>query len=390
MGLIPYSKQSIGEEDLLAVERMMKDDFLTQGPQVSEFEKELAGWFGVKHAVACSSGTAALHLAYASLGIDENSIGIVPAVTFSATANALKYQGAKPIFCDVDPVSGLIDLESVEGIINNLNPNQKRGKNLIAPVSLTGSVAPLKGCRILADKHELCVVEEASHSPGAWREESDGNKTKSASGEWSDASTLSFHPVKHVCCGEGGAILTNSVEIRKHAVKLRSHGIQRPFGPEHETPWAYEQDELGWNYRLSDIHAALGRSQLKGLENSLLKRRGIAARYRELLGKKPFSSHFGLPNEEKGHAWHLFVLRFRKPGRRDQAHKFLKERGIMTQVHYVPLYRHPYFEREMGKIRLPGAEKFFEGCLSIPLFPNLTKGEQDTVVDEIARFIEKG
>ena len=149
MGLIPYSKQSIGEEDLLAVERMMKDDFLTQGPQVSEFEKELAEWFGVKHAVACSSGTAALHLAYASLGIDENSIGIVPAVTFSATANALKYQGAKPIFCDVDPESGLIDLESVEGILNNLNPGQKRSKNLIAPVSLTGSVAPLRDAGFL-------------------------------------------------------------------------------------------------------------------------------------------------------------------------------------------------------------------------------------------------
>ena len=186
-----------------------------------------------------------------------------------------------------------------------------------------------------------------------------------------------------------GAILTNSVEIRKHAVKLRSHGIQRPFGPEHETPWAYEQDELGWNYRLSDIHAALGRSQLKGLENSLLKRRGLAARYRELLGKKPFSSHFGLPNEEKGHAWHLFVLRFRKPGRRDQAHKFLKERGIMTQVHYAPLPT-PLFRERNGENTASRGGKVFRGMSQHSSFSEFDEGEQDTVVDEIARFIEKG
>jgi len=389
MGLIPYSKQSISEEDVSAVKQVMRSDFLTQGPKTGEFESELETFFGVEHAVVCSSGTAALHLAYAALGIGPKSMGIVPAVTFSATANALRYQDAEIIFCDVEPDTGLIDVHSLEKCLNEVSDEQKKLANLIVPVSFAGSVAPLEECRVLADKHEFSMIEDAAHSPGAWKVGSSGKTIRSACGEWADASILSFHPVKHICCGEGGAILTNCERLADSAKKLRSHGIHRPNDDNHPIPWLYEQDELGWNYRLTDLQSALGISQLNRLEESLAGRRKRAARYHQILKEKPFSEHFDLPAPDEGNAWHLFVIRFKEPGERDHAHKFLKDLEIMTQVHYVPLYRHPYFKKQAGEIRLPGAEKFFEGCLSIPLYPQLSEGEQDRVVEALARFIQR-
>jgi dTDP-4-amino-4,6-dideoxygalactose transaminase len=389
MGLIPYSKQSISEEDIFAIKQVMRSDFLTQGPKTGEFESELASFFGVEHAVVCSSGTAALHLAYAALGIGPGSIGIVPAITFSATANALKYQDADIIFCDVEPDTGLIDVHSLERCLNEVSDKQKEQANLIAPVSFAGSVAPLEECRDLADKHGFSMIEDAAHSPGAWKTGSSGKTIKSAGGEWADASILSFHPVKHICCGEGGAILTNCERLSSSAKKLRSHGIQRPHDDNHPMPWLYEQDELGWNYRLTDLQAALGISQLNKLEESLAKRRKLASRYQQILQEKPFSEHFDLPRPDEGNAWHLFVIRFKEPGERDRAHKFLKGLEILTQVHYVPLHRHPYFKKQVGEVSLPGAEKFFEGCLSIPLYPQLSENEQDRVMEALARFIQQ-
>ena len=387
MAFIPYSRQSISGKDVTSVSQVMESDFLTQGPKVEEFENELSSWFGVKHTVACSSGTAALHLAYASAGVEEGSLGIVPAITFSATANALKYQSAKIKFCDVSPETGLIDPESLDQCLEQVSDEQKEKTNVVVPVSFAGSVAPLDKCSALARAHGFGMIEDASHSPGAWKDGSSGYKTKSASGEWEDAATLSFHPVKHICCGEGGAILTNSERLAEAARKRRSHGIARPFDENHETPWRYEQEDLGWNYRLTDMQASLGISQLKRLDDFLAQRRSLASRYHELLKEKPFCDHFELPAVDPGNAWHLFVIRFKQEGRRDLAHKFLKKRNVLTQVHYVPLYRHPYFERMMGKIRLPGAESFFKGCLSIPLYPNLSENDQDRVIEELGHFV---
>jgi len=389
MGLIPYSKQSISEEDISAIEQVMRSDFLTQGPKTADFENALASFFGVEHAVVCSNGTAALHLAYAALGIGPGSMGIVPAITFSATANALKYQDAEIIFCDVEPETGLIDIHSLERCLNEVSDEQKEQANLIAPVSFAGSVAPLEECRGLADEHGFSMIEDASHSPGAWKKGSSGKTIRSACGDWVDASSLSFHPVKHICCGEGGAILTNCERLASSARKLRSHGIHRPHDDSHPMPWLYEQDELGWNYRLTDLQSALGISQLNKLEESLAKRRKLASRYHQILQEKPFSEHFDLPLLDEGNAWHLFVIRFKEPGERDHAHKFLKNLKIMTQVHYVPLHRHPYFKKQVGELRLPGAEKFFEGCLSIPLYPQLSEDEQDRVMESLALFIRR-
>jgi len=389
MGLIPYSRQSISDEDITSINQVIMSDFLTQGPRVQDFERELSDWFGVEDAVVCSSGTAALHLAYAAAGVGEGSLGIIPAITFSATANALKYQSAQISFCDVSPHTGLIDPESLEYCLEQVSDEQKEKTNIVTPVSFAGSVAPLGKCSLLAKEHGFGLIEDASHSPGAWKQEASGSKTKSSSGLWEDAATLSFHPVKHICCGEGGAVLTNSAKLAESARKLRSHGIARPFGENHETPWRYEQEELGWNYRLTDLQAALGISQLKRLDDFLTRRRALASRYLEALKEKPFCDHFELPEIDPGNAWHLFVIRFKEKGKRDLAHKFLKEKKVLTQVHYVPLYRHPYFEKMVGKIRLPGAETFFQGCLSIPLYPNLSVNDQDKVIEELGNFVNQ-
>jgi len=389
MGLIPYSKQSISDEDVSSINGVIRSDFLTQGPLVQDFEAALSAWFGVEHAVVCSSGTAALHLAYAAAGVNEESLGIVPAITFSATANALKYQSAKVSFCDVFPETGLIDPGSLGHCLEKISDEQKEKTNVITPVSFAGSVAPLEQCNTLAKAHGFRMIEDASHSPGAWKENHSQTIAKSASGMWEDAATLSFHPVKHICCGEGGAVLTNSGKLAESAKKLRSHGISRPHGENHETPWRYEQEDLGWNYRLTDLQAALGLSQLKRLDDFLTQRRSLASRYLKVLKEKPFSDHFDIPEVDPGNAWHLFIIRFKQKGKRDLAYKFLKEKNILTQVHYVPLYRHPYFERMMGKIRLPGAESFFEGCLSIPLYPQLSENEQDRVIEELGLFVNQ-
>lgn len=389
MSLIPYSRQSISEEDIVAINQVMRSDFLTQGPKIDEFENELSSWFGVEHAITCSSGTAALHLAYAAVGVNEESLGIVPAITFSATANALRYQSAQVMFCDVQAETGLIDLGSLQHCLEQVDEKQKEKTNLIAPVSFAGCVAPLEECKTLADRYGFSLVEDASHSPGAWKTDASGSKIKSSSGEWADASTLSFHPVKHLCCGEGGAVLTNSSSLAGLAKRLRTHGIRRPFEESHDTPWRYEQEDLGWNYRLTDLQAALGISQLRRLDEFLTRRRALASRYCEILRESPFSDHFDVPAPDPGNAWHLFIIRFKEEGRRDLAHKFLKKKGILSQVHYVPLYRHPYYHDQNEEIRLPGAEKYFSGCLSIPLFPDLSLDDQDRVIDEISNFIRQ-
>ena len=384
--MIPYSKQSVSQDDIDAVNQVLRSNFLTQGPKIEEFEFALADYFGSKYAICCSSGSSALHLAYAGLGAEASSIAIVPAVTFSATANAFKYLGSKVIFCDIDPETGLLSIEHLEEILSDLNQSKHNQKGFITPVSFAGMVAPLQDCREISNKYGFHLIEDASHSFGATNEKTD----RSGDCERVDASCLSFHPVKHICCGEGGAILTNSSELNSIAKRMRSHGIHRPHGDDHATPWYYEQVELGWNYRMTDIQAALGISQLKRVDQMISMRRKIAQRYDDVFQETEFQESFARPIYEVGHSWHLYIIRFHKKGIRDEAHKFLKNRGILTQVHYVPLYKHPYYEKENGKIQLPGAEQYFEGCLSIPIFPDLREEEQERIITELRNFIEKG
>lgn len=389
MDLIPYSCQSISEDDVESVAQVLRSSYLTQGPELELFERALTTQFNLGHAVCCSSGTAALHLAYAAAGISANSMGFVPAVTFSATANAFRYLGARVIFCDIDPKTGLIDPASLGECLDTFRPDT-RAVHAIAPVSFAGKVAPLAACRELAKLHRCKVIEDASHSPGAFRRNGAKDDEASISSPHCDASCLSFHPVKHICAGEGGALLTNDSAIADKAKKLRSHGITRPFSKNDAMPWYYQQDELGWNYRMTDLQAALGRSQLQKIEHSLLRRREIARKYHQAFSKEPFISHFHVPEPDEGHAWHLYIIRFINQGARDLAYKFLKERGVGSQVHYIPLYRHPYYKNLIGEIHLPGAEAYFQSCLSIPMFPQLSEKQLGLVIEALYEFTEKG
>lgn len=385
--MIPYSMQDINDHDIAVVMRVLKSKFITQGPEVQAFENDLMEKFSVEHAIVCSSGTAALHLSYAALGIQEKSIGVVPAITFSATANAFRYLGAEVRFCDVDPKTGLLCLDSLECTLKEIDLASITCPGVVSPVSFAGSLAPLRQVRELSDSIGFKTVEDASHSPGAFSS-SGGEIEESSSCINSDAACLSFHPVKHICCGEGGAVLTNDPEVADLARRLRSHGIERPFGESHESPWFYQQNELGWNYRLTDMQSALGRSQLERLPDQLKQRRKLAQRYDNRLKEYPFNQFLCPPLFENGHSWHLYIIRFKESGMRDKAHKFLKKEGIMTQVHYVPLYRHPYYAKILGEIRLPGAEEFYQSCLSIPMFPTLTEKNQDHVLNSLKKFCE--
>ena len=391
MDPIPYSRQSINKDDIDMVTGTMNSDFLTQGPKIKDFENEIEQTLEVKHAVACSSGTSALHLAYSAAGITSKSLGIVPAITFAATANALRYQGAEVKFCDVDSTTGLICTDSLEEVIRKIPDSQKEELNIIAPVSFAGRVAPLPRCAEIAKANNFILIEDASHSPGAWAKKDIGDdKYFSANGEYALASTLSFHPVKHICAGEGGAVVTNNSELAEKAARLRSHGINRPYNDKDEMPWYYEQEDLGWNYRLTDLQASLGHSQIKRLNNFLSQRRKIARRYDQLLGKEPFKNYISPPPYEDGHAWHLYIIQFLEKEHRNSAYKFLKERKIFTQIHYIPVYRHPYYKKLVGSMHLPGAEAYFESCLSIPLYPDLSEQQQDRVLECLASFLEKG
>jgi len=390
MDVIPYSRQSINEEDISLLSKAMSSDFLTQGPKIAEFEHALEEYFGVKHAVVCSSGTAALHLAYAAAGMNSESLGIVPAITFAATANAVRYQGGEVQFCDVEPDTGLISIESLQECLSRVSEKQKEKNNLIAPVSFAGAVAPLAQCQKLASENNFILVEDASHSPGASTPDDQEGTISSCSGIHALASTLSFHPVKHICAGEGGAVLTNDLHVAQKALRLRSHGINRPFTETDDMPWYYEQESLGWNYRLTDLQATLGLSQLSRLDDFLAKRRKLARRYDQRLRESPFQEHINCPPFERGHAWHLYIIRFKEESLRNLAYKYLKSKNILTQVHYIPVYKHPYYQKQNQGFQLPGAEKFFQGCLSIPMYPDLKEKEQDRVLETLEQFLLKG
>ena len=387
--MIPYSKQSILESDISAVSEVLSSDWITQGPKVPEFESALEETLGVKYALGCSSGTAALQLAYAAIGVGPKSVGIVPSVTFAATANAFRNLGATVYFCDVNQNDGIIDLQSLKETLEQVRESSEYDKGVISPVSLAGKTAPLEEVYKLAQKYEFHVVEDASHSPGAYYDDHSGSKTKSANCKWTDAATLSFHPVKHICCGEGGAVLTNSKDIYSKAELLRSHGITRETNKNEDMPWYYEQIELGWNFRLTDIQASLGIEQLKRLNESILRRYNIAKRYDQAFRSPKFANHLHTPEITEGHALHLYVIRFKEKGVRNKAYHFLKQHDILSQVHYIPLYRHPYHSGNYTPSDFPGAEAYFDGCLSIPIHPTLTEAEQETVIEVLSNFVQK-
>jgi UDP-4-amino-4,6-dideoxy-N-acetyl-beta-L-altrosamine transaminase len=353
--LIPYARQSVDEDDIAAVTAVLRGDWLTQGPHVETFERTLAGTAGARFCVAFSSATAGLHAAVAAAGIGPGDRVLTSPLSFVASANCARYTGASVEFADIDPATLNLDPGAV-------GP----GVDALVAVHYAGLPVDLAALRT----RPRVVIEDAAHALGATTPDGPvGNCARS------DMCVFSFHPVKSITTGEGGAVTTNSAELADRLARLRSHGITRT--PE-AGGWAYEIGELGWNYRLTDMQAALGTSQLAKLERFTTRRNELAARYRELLAGLPVT----LPPEAGPgfrHARHLFPIRV---GRRRAVYDALRADGIGTQVHYVPIYRHPLWAEPPE--RFPATEAAYAGLLSLPLFPALTEAEQDRVARALA------
>jgi UDP-4-amino-4,6-dideoxy-N-acetyl-beta-L-altrosamine transaminase len=382
---LPYARQWIEEDDIAAVATALRSDFLTQGPTIAEFEAALVASTGAKHAVVVSSGTAALHLTCLALGLGPGRTGITSPITFVASANCFLYVGAMAAFVDVDPVSGLLSPVALEAELAR-RAAAGEAPGVVIAVSLAGCTADLPRLAQVCTRHGWALVEDAAHSLGATYT-IDGVQRHSGACVHSRAAILSFHPVKHICTGEGGAVLTNDDELAAHVRRLRTHGIERNADCAREGGWFYEQVELGYHYRMTDVQAALGVSQLRKLPRFLERRRALARRYAGALARTPFDAFLRAPRFNAAHAYHLYIVQWRSPELRRQAYDFLATRGIHTQVHYIPVYRHPHYRRSGGAQTLPGAEAFYGGCLSLPLFPAMTDADQERVLGALAEFV---
>ena len=390
---LPYGRQAIDDADIAAVVEVLKSDYLTTGPKVPAFEAALAAKLGARFAISNSSGTAALHLACLALGLGPGDAAIVPSITFLATANAVRMVGAEVVFADVDPDNGLMRPEDLDAAFARAKAAGLEVR-AVFPVHLAGQCADMTSLKAIADQHDCAIVEDACHAIGAYHACGDGSAAAVGSCRLSDMAILSFHPVKTVATGEGGAVTTNDPALARRLERLRTHGmIREPQEFENPdmafdqagkaNPWYYEMPEIGWNYRLSDIHAALALSQLNRLDHFVEQRRALPRRYDDLLGDldgtiQPIRrSRFSMP------AWHLYsvLVDFDAAGvERAQVMNRLRAQGIGTQVHYIPVHRQPYYRRLNPGLVLPGAEGYYGRTLSLPLFVGMTQADVKRVV----------
>jgi perosamine synthetase len=375
--MIPYSTQDVNDADRKAIDKVLRSRFLTQGPAIEGFENALAKVSGTKYAVAFNSGTAALHAAYFAAGVGKGDEVIVPAITFAATANAALYLEAVPVFADVDPAYGNIDVADAERKIT------KKTK-AISAVDYAGRPVDIAALKVLAKKNNIVFIEDAAQSLGAIY------KGKPI-GTQADMTMFSFHPVKSITTGEGGAIVTNNPEYAKRMKMFRTHGFARDpkdFVRRDQGAWYQEMQELGYNYRITDMQAALGESQLKRLKTFVTKRRTAAKRYDKLLKSIPGIITPPIERAVETSAWHLYPIRLTDPSRRREVFDALRAADIGVQVHHIPVYLHPYYESLGYKKGLcPNAEAFYNAEISIPLYPGLTKMDQDKVVKAIIEAV---
>lgn len=371
---IPYGRQSINEEDIQAVTDVLHSDFITTGPKIEEFEQKVAEYTGAGYAVAVSNGTAALHAACFAAGIGSGDEVITTPITFAASANCVLYCGGKPVFADIDKDTYNISTEDIERKIT------KQTKAVI-PVHYAGQPCDINKIHEIAKKNGLIIIEDAAHALGA---DYKGKKI----GSFSDMTIFSFHPVKHITTGEGGMILTNDRELYQRLLLFRSHGITRDSTKMQncEGDWYYEQIELGYNYRISDIQCALGLSQLKRLDSFVEKRRRIAEKY-----NSAFKNLEGviLPYQKAGcnSSWHLYVLQVLNNKRKKVFDK-LRCAGVGVNVHYIPVYCHPYYQKTgYNQTACPNAEKLYDNIISLPIYPDLTDIEQDYVIEKVKQFV---
>jgi UDP-4-amino-4,6-dideoxy-N-acetyl-beta-L-altrosamine transaminase len=392
---LPYSRQTIEPDDVAAVAEALQADFLTTGPLVERFETAFAARVGAAHAVACANGTAALHLSMLALGIGPGDRVVVPSITFLATANCVRYVGAEVVFADVNPDSGLMTADTLAAALRAASASAGGPVRAVLPVHLRGEVADLPALAAHATAAGAVLVEDAAHALGSTMRFQDGAQSgpepagpeQVGDGRWSAAATFSFHPVKTIATGEGGMVTTPDASVAERLRRFRSHGMVRtPDGP----PWWYEMHEPGFNYRLPDVLCALGLSQLAKLDRFARSRRDLAAAYGERL--EPLA---GAVRPAASPGWsravpHLMtvLIDFEAVGReRAAVMEDLRQAGVGSQVHYIPVHRQPYYRERYGALALPGADAWYARCLSLPLYPAMSEGDVDRVVQALGRAL---
>jgi UDP-4-amino-4,6-dideoxy-N-acetyl-beta-L-altrosamine transaminase len=379
MRAIPYGRQSITEKDIDAVVKTLSEDFLTQGPKVKEFEDAFANYVGATYAVAVNNATSGLHLAVLALGLKPGDRVITTPITFAASANCVRFAQGEVWFADIDSETYLLSIESVKKLIESKPKGFFKG---IIPVDFAGLPVDLEAFKRLATKHDLWIIEDSCHAPGGYFTDSNGAKQLCGNGNYADIGIFSFHPVKHIACGEGGMVTTNSEELYKKLSLLRSHGITKDNMAEDHGGWFYEMQELGYNYRLTDIQSALGVTQLAKNERGVLRRNEIASRY-----KSAFRNSVKYQDLPDGffNAHHLFII---EVANRKGLYDFLKENNIYAQIHYIPVHTLPYYRKiGYGNADLSNAESYYAKCISLPMYPTLTNEEQDYVIEKIQSFL---
>ena len=393
MKAIPYGRQNITEADIKAVSEALTSDYLTQGPQIELFEKNFAKYVGAKYAVAVANGTAALHICTLALGVKSGDKVIVTPITFAASANCVRYCGGDVVFADINPETFLLDVKSVEKLLESVPKGTYKG---IIPVDFAGRAVDLEVFRKLAEKYGLWIIEDACHAPGGYFTDSKGQKQLCGNGNFADLAIFSFHPVKHIACGEGGIVTTNDKALYDKLCLFRSHGITKNEGlyvndinfatggyeSDKYPGWYMEMQTLGYNYRLTDFQAALGISQLQRADDGLKRRRTIAKQYADAFARKEYIREQS--GVVEGHAYHLYII---EAENRLGLYNFLRENSIFAQIHYIPCHLMPYY-REQGWKQgdLPNAEEYYKYCISLPMYPTLTDEEQQYVIDKVNEF----
>jgi len=373
---IPYGKQNIDQDDIQAVVEALQSSLITQGPRVDEFEARVAEHCGVKYAVAFNSGTSALHAAMYATGVKAGDEVISSPLTFVATTNAAVYLGARPVFVDMDLASYCIDIDRIEQAITDQT-------KVIVPVDFAGYPVNMSRIMEIARKHSLLVIEDAAHALGARR----GGVPV---GRDADMTMFSFHPVKHITTGEGGMIVCNDKEYYRQLKLFRSHGIEKTeaLWEGNDGPWYYEMQELGYNFRITDIQCALGLSQLRKLPAFLEERQQIAGIYDTAFKSVDWLAIPPRPEGNDTHAYHLYPLRLNPSINRRAFFDYLRSYHIGVQVHYIPVHLQPYYRRAFGYKPgdFPVAEDFYARELSLPIYPGLSQAEQEYIIETLLRL----
>ena len=379
MKKIPYGRQHIDQNDIDAVVSVLQSDYLTQGPKVREFEIEFAKYVGAKYAVAVNNATSGLHLSVLALNLSKGDRVITTPITFAASANCIRYAGAEVWFADIDPNTYLLNINSVKELIESKPKGFFKG---IIPVDFAGLPVNMEDFRALADAHNLWIIEDACHAPGGYFVDSKENQNFCGNGIYADIGVFSFHPVKHIACGEGGMLTTNSKELYEKLILLRTHGITKENMEENHGNWYYEMIEIGFNYRLTDFQSALGITQLAKNKKGVERRNEISFNYKKAFkGKIKFQD---LPIRTYN-AHHLFIIEVEN---RKELYAFLHSKGILVQIHYVPVHTMPYYKNiGYSEADLSNAETYYSKCISLPMYPALSNEEQNFVIEHVNQFV---